>query len=489
MSRKQNSKQKENKFNQIKRRELSILVQKLAKLTSVFYGAEKVTKVWDRHTEIDRILTEIIQLETPYRKQEINSRESSIEKYVSWLEENGAQFEGVAISAFDGYGLGLKALKHFPDESLILTIPEKVMMTEQDAYNSELSGFIKKDLLMQTMSNVSLALFLLLEKSKPDSFWKPYIDNLPEKYSTVLYFTLDELAEIKPSPVFEVSLNLYTNIARQYAYFWREIFDANTPELKSLRDTFTFENYRWAVSTVMTRQNRIQLGDKNTTAFIPLWDMCNHENGKITTDFNKELRRGECFALRDFQPGEQIFIFYGVRSNANLFLHNGFVYPNNKFDTLSLYLGVSSNDPLREGKLSLLKKLGLANITHYQLTNNEVPLSPELLAFIRIFNMNKEDLEKWLDKGVPGDLVSLEASSAEEVGCDINKRSYKYLLTRCQLLLAVYKKTGMQEKTDSPDTINRKNAKLLKQCEVQLLEGAIKYLTQALEQFPQDESK
>ncbi|VVC95399.1 unnamed protein product [Leptidea sinapis] len=214
MSRKQNSKQKENKLNQIKRRELSILVQKLAKLTSVFYGAEKVTKVWDRHTEIDRILTEIIQLETPYSKQEINSRESSIEKYVSWLEENGAQFEGVAISAFDGYGLGLKALKHFPDESLILTIPEKVMMTEQDAYNSELSGFIKKDLLMQTMSNVSLALFLLLEKSKPDSFWKPYIDNLPEKYST-------------------------------YAYFWREIFDANTPELKSLRDTFTFENYSY----------------------------------------------------------------------------------------------------------------------------------------------------------------------------------------------------------------------------------------------------
>ncbi|VVC88230.1 unnamed protein product, partial [Leptidea sinapis] len=97
-----------------------------------------------------------------------------------WLEENGAQFEGVEISAFDGYDLGMKALKYFPDESLILTIPDKVMMTEQDAYNSE------------------------LKKSKPDSFWKPYIDTLPEKYSTVLYFTLDELAEIKPSPLWDM---------------------------------------------------------------------------------------------------------------------------------------------------------------------------------------------------------------------------------------------------------------------------------------------
>ncbi|CAG4945840.1 unnamed protein product [Parnassius apollo] len=75
----------------------------------------------------------------------------------------------------------------------------------------------------------------------------------------------------------------------------------------------------------MTRQNQIQLADTTTTAFIPLWDMCNHEQGKITTDYNKKLNRGECYALRDFKAGEQIFIFYGARSNADLFLHNGYV--------------------------------------------------------------------------------------------------------------------------------------------------------------------
>ncbi|GBP72007.1 Histone-lysine N-methyltransferase setd3 [Eumeta japonica] len=80
---------------------------------------------------------------------------------------------------------------------------------------------------------------------------------------------------------------------------------------------------RWAVSTVMTRQNNLQLSNSDTTAFIPLWDMCNHENGKITTDFNPESQQGQCYALRDFKKDDQIFIFYGARPNSDLFLHNG----------------------------------------------------------------------------------------------------------------------------------------------------------------------
>ena len=46
---------------------------------------------------------------------------------------------------------------------------------------------------------------------------------------------------------------------------------------------FNFTYCRWAVSTVMTRQNQIptQDGGKMTFALIPLWDMCNHCNGLV----------------------------------------------------------------------------------------------------------------------------------------------------------------------------------------------------------------
>ncbi len=41
---------------------------------------------------------------------------------------------------------------------------------------------------------------------------------------------------------------------------------------------------RWAVSSVMTRQNQIPTADGSrvTLALIPLWDMCNHTNGLVS---------------------------------------------------------------------------------------------------------------------------------------------------------------------------------------------------------------
>ncbi|KOB76466.1 Histone-lysine N-methyltransferase setd3, partial [Operophtera brumata] len=208
----------------------------------------------------------------------------------------------------------------------------------------------------------------------------------------------------------------------------------------------------------MTRQNNIQLA-----------------NCDITTDFNKHLDRGECFALRDFKPSDQIFIFYGSRPNADLFLHNGFVYPKNQHDSISITLGVSSSDSLRETKVELLTKLGLAGITHYHLYRGDNPISAELLAFIRIFNMNQ---------GSTGDLVSSDEISSQAVGAEIDRRARAYLRTRCQLIRASYKTS---EK--GPTSVHRNNIKLLKECEVQILEGAIQHLTEAPQQIATDEKK
>lgn len=74
---------------------------------------------------------------------------------------------GVEISEFEGYDLGLKASKDFTEGSLVLTVPSKVMMTEKNAQESELAAFINIDPLLQNMPNITLALFLLLEKNNP----------------------------------------------------------------------------------------------------------------------------------------------------------------------------------------------------------------------------------------------------------------------------------------------------------------------------------
>ncbi len=65
-----------------------------------------------------------------------------------------------------------------------------------------LSDFINNDPILSQMPNVALAFHVLNELYDPKSFWKPYLDALPSSYDTVMYFTPDEITELKGSPAF-----------------------------------------------------------------------------------------------------------------------------------------------------------------------------------------------------------------------------------------------------------------------------------------------
>ena len=108
---------------------------------------------------------------------------------------------------------------------------------------------------------------------------------------------------------------------------------------------------------------------------------------QLSTDFNPELDCTECKACRDFQSGEQIFIFYGARTNSELFVHNGFVYPDNEHDGLRLRLGVSRDDPLQAERMKLLGQLSIPASGDFMLKCGPEPVDGNLLAFLRVFNM------------------------------------------------------------------------------------------------------
>lgn len=63
--------------------------------------------------------------------------------------------------------------------------------------------------------------------------------------------------------------------------------------------------------------------ESQTPALIPFWDLANHIDGHVTTSYNDNKHQIEATTLAAVRKGEQIFIHYGNRSNANLLVHNG----------------------------------------------------------------------------------------------------------------------------------------------------------------------
>jgi histone-lysine N-methyltransferase SETD3 len=101
-------------------------------------------------------------------------------------------------------------------------------------------------------------------------------------------------------------------------------------------------------------------------------------------------------ACRDYQAAEQIFIFYGPRTNSEFFVHNGFVYPDNEHDGLRLALGISQDDSLQPQRTQLLGRLGIPDTGDFVLKKGPDPVDGRLLAFLRVFNMGPGKFKTFL---------------------------------------------------------------------------------------------
>ena len=252
-----------------KRAELNGIVEKLLNMSSNFTQDDPTTpsKLWAEFEEIYATVQKIrnIEMQANMNRRLRGPRKMHIKPFLEWLDKYGAKIEGVEIADFANQGLGLKVTKELKKGDVVISIPRKVFMSTETAKHSSLSELVEKDPMLQRMPNVALALHLLVEKNSPASFWEPYINLLPSSYSTVLYFTPDDFKELRGSPALEDALKQFKYVARQYAYFYRKF------QSMLLRDYFTFDEYRWAVSTVMTRQNQVSCEDHTLHTFLHIW--------------------------------------------------------------------------------------------------------------------------------------------------------------------------------------------------------------------------
>ncbi|XP_038075017.1 actin-histidine N-methyltransferase-like [Patiria miniata] len=438
-------------------------------------------KQWEEYLQIHSLVEKIRKKQHDVSFDNHN-REEHVEEFMAWAHSQDIICDSVSIHQIDEQGLGLKAVKEIKEHDPFLTVPRKAMLTEDRVLDSPLGPLIRKDRVLQGMAHVALALFLLMERQSEHSNWKPYINILPSSYQVPLYFTPDELQQLQGSPTYTDALKQHKNIARQFAYFYK-LFQMHVDAVKlPLKECFTYDGYRWAVSTVMSRQNQIPSEDGShlVTVLIPLWDMCNHTNGVITTSFN--LQRDSCdgLALHDVAVGEQVCIFYGLRSNSHLLLYSGFVYPESECDSVNIQLGISKNDRLYAMKSQLLAMMGSAESSiNLAVEGGDNPVSPELIAFLRVFSMDEEELViRMFDKNKTESLGRLIRPN-----CLISKanelRVWSFLETRLSLLLRQYKTTIEEDIEQLSKTDLSSNSKLciqLRLLEKRILHNAIAYI-------------
>ncbi|XP_073097970.1 actin-histidine N-methyltransferase isoform X3 [Manis javanica] len=378
-------------------------------------------KEWEEYVQIRSLVEKIRKKQKGLSVTFDGKREDYFPDLMKWASENGASAEGFEMVNFKEEGCGLRATRDIKAEELFLWVPRKLLMTVESAKNSMLGPLYSQDRILQAMGNITLAFHLLCERADPNSFWQPYIQTLPCEYDTPLYFEEDEVRHLQSTQAVHDVFSQYKNTARQYAYFYKVI--------------------------------------------------------QITTGYNLEDDRCECVALQDFRAGEQIYIFYGTRSNAEFVIHSGFFFDNNSHDRVKIKLGVSKSDRLYAMKAEVLARAGIPTSSVFALHFTEPPISAQLLAFLRVFCMTEEELKEHLLGDNAIDRIFTLGNSEYPVSWDNEVRLWTFLEDRALLLLKTYKTTIEEDKSFLKNrdlSVRATMAVKLRLGEKEILEKAVK---------------
>uniref|UniRef100_A0A9J7ZZU5 protein-histidine N-methyltransferase n=1 Tax=Cyprinus carpio carpio TaxID=630221 RepID=A0A9J7ZZU5_CYPCA len=377
-------------------------------------------KEWEEYIQIRALVEKIRKKQKGMSVSFEGTREEFFSELMAWATECGASCDCFEISNFADEGYGLKAIRDIKAEELFLWVPRKMLMTVESAKNSVLGPLYSQDRILQAMGNVTLAIHLLCERANPSSPWLPYIKTLPADYDTPLYFEEDEVRHLLATQAIQDVLSQYKNTARQYAYFYKVIH--------------------------------------------------------ITTGYNLEDDRCECVALKDYKEAEQIYIFYGTRSNAEFVIHNGFFFEDNAHDRVKIKLGVSKSERLYAMKAEVLARAGIPASSIFALHCSEPPISAQLLAFLRVFCMTEEELRDYLVGDHAINKIFTLGNTEFPVSWENEIKLWTFLETRAALLLKTYKTTSEEDRSmlEKPDlSLHSRIAIKLRLAEKEILERAV----------------
>ncbi|KAI3648019.1 hypothetical protein MP228_008240 [Amoeboaphelidium protococcarum] len=333
-----------------------------------------------------------------------------------WISDNGIELNGVQVVYKDGMNRVI-CTESIKTGEEVIKVPRDAMITASTALGdddddddySKLNAYVNSSKLINTFPMYKIILFLLVHAGKSQSKWRPYLDRLPRNFTIPFWMDQKIVKQIlgQTSAYIEFS-RAVKFITRQYQMLSQWV-DQLPQELGQCVPKFSFRDYMWAQCILFTRQNAVPSTSPNTAsvdsasqdviALIPIWDMVNHKDGLLSTEYDLQ---SDCLVSRsnsDYHQGEEYCMCYGNRSNMDLLLYSGFILSQRtSLDLESVKIQVSltnSKHPLYSQRAELLQLYHLQSPQVLTLHHNlRSPDNAKILVYLNILLGDKESLNR-----------------------------------------------------------------------------------------------
>ncbi|KAL7593634.1 hypothetical protein Lser_V15G31672 [Lactuca serriola] len=341
-----------------------------------------------------------------------SSEEAKLQLLLEWLKLNGVELRGCNIKYSDSNrGFGVFSSDGATD-GVLLVVPLNLAITPMRVLQDPILGPVCSALYEEgeVDDRFLILLFLTFESIRKNSSWKPYLDILPTSFGNPLWFSEDELLELKGTTLFKATELQKKSLQSLYDDKVKKLMKKLLILDGDLESEVSFRDFLWANSIFWTRalsiplprsyvfpqiQEEQQNHDSNSElangdngkkhevengvdsssiqeetvwveGLVPGIDFCNHDlkaaatwevdgTGSATgVPLSMYLLSVEEARL---QSGKEISISYGNKGNEELLYLYGFVMDNNPDDYIMLHYPAEAikDVPFSETKIQLLE--------------------------------------------------------------------------------------------------------------------------------------
>ncbi|KAL1560945.1 [histone H3]-lysine(4) N-trimethyltransferase [Salvia divinorum] len=396
----------------------------------------------------------------------------------AWLSESGLPPQKMGIQKVEVGERGLVALKNVRKGEKLLFVPPSLFITADSNWSCREAGEVLKQYNVPDWP--LLATYLISEAGLMNSSrWSNYIAALPRQPYSLLYWTRPELDRyLEASQIRQRAIERINDVTGTYIDLRDRIFSKH-PDLFPA-EVFNMESYRWSFGILFSRLVRLPSMD-GRVALVPWADMLNHScEVDSFLDYDRSSQGVVFTTDRAYQPGEQVFISYGKKSNGELLLSYGFVprEGTNPSDSVELSLSLSKSDKCYREKVAALKKQGLSSMQCFPLQITGWPL--ELMAYAYLA-VSPPSMISQFDEMAAAASNKTAAKKDIRYG-EIEEDALQFILDACETSISKYSKFlqtsgSVDLDVTNPKLLNRKV--FLKQLAVDLCSSERRMLFRA----------
>uniref|UniRef100_A0A2N9JB94 Uncharacterized protein n=1 Tax=Fagus sylvatica TaxID=28930 RepID=A0A2N9JB94_FAGSY len=189
--------------------------------------------------------------------------EAKLERFLQWLQVNGVELRGCKIKYCDSKsnkGFGIFSANEASD-GVLLVVPLHLAITPMRVLQDSLLGPECRAMFEEgeVDDRFLMILLLTLERLRKNSSWKPYLDLLPTTFGNPLWFTDDELLELKGTTLYRATELQKKKLQSLYDDKVKGLVKKLLTLDGDSESEVCFEDFLWANSVFWTRALNIPL--------------------------------------------------------------------------------------------------------------------------------------------------------------------------------------------------------------------------------------